>query len=96
MRIRIQDFYDQKFLFVIGLHGRPSHRRSLQPSKENIQPALHNTKILHFFLFLRVIFVLEDPDPDPDPQHCCLLGSAIIILLNLFWLHMAEAEGGEL
>jgi hypothetical protein len=25
-------------------------------------------KILDFFLFLWVIFVLLDPDPDPDPK----------------------------
>jgi len=49
-------------------------------------------KFLRFFQFLWVIFVLLDP----DLQHCSLLGSATIILLNLFWLHMAEAEGGEL
>ncbi len=30
--------------------------------------ALQNMKILHFILFLRVIFALLDPDPDPATQ----------------------------
>ncbi len=48
-----------------SLHkGRPSYMRSLQPSNENIQPALKIMKFLHFFLLLRVTFALLDPDPD--------------------------------
>jgi hypothetical protein len=40
-----------------GLHkGRPSYRRSLQPSKENIQhPSTLKHEISNFFQFLRVI-----------------------------------------
>ncbi len=46
----------------LGLHiGRPSHRRSLQPSKENIQ----HFKTWNFFFILRVIFTPLDPGPDP-------------------------------
>jgi hypothetical protein len=37
-------------------------------------PALQNVKILHFFLFLWVIFSLLDPDP--DPQFECGSGSS--------------------
>jgi hypothetical protein len=45
----------------LGLHkGRPSYRRSLQLSKENIQ---QNMKFLNFFLLFWVIFALLDPDP---------------------------------
>jgi hypothetical protein len=43
---------------------RPSYRRSLQPSKNNIQH--FNVKFLNlveFFLFLWFIFALLDPDP---------------------------------
>jgi hypothetical protein len=54
------------YLLILGLlKGGPSYRRSLQPSKEDIQ----------HFLFLWVLFALLDPDPDPgsnpdpDPQH---------------------------
>ncbi len=55
----------------IGLHdGRPSYRRSLLPSKENIQ-YLKNMKFLHFFLlcwsvlpsWIRIHILTEDPDP---------------------------------
>ncbi len=50
----------------LGLHkGRPRYRRSLQPSKENIQ-YLKTWKFWTFFLFLWVIFALLDPDPDPQ------------------------------
>ncbi len=48
--------------FIQKLHkGRPCYRRSLQPSKENIQPF----KTWNFFtsVFLWVIFALPDPDP---------------------------------
>ncbi len=45
----------------LGLHkGSPSCRRSLQPSKENIQH--FKTKIYNFFLFLWVIFALGSTD----------------------------------
>ncbi len=51
----------------IVLHKeRPSYRRSLQLSKRE-HPALHNMKILNFFLFFWVIFALLGPDPDPQP-----------------------------
>ncbi len=49
----------------LGLHkGRPSYRRSLQLSKENIHHCKH--EIFKFFLLLRVIFALLtwlNPDP---------------------------------
>jgi hypothetical protein len=49
----------------LGLHkGRPSYKRSLQLSKENIQ----HFKTWNFIIFslLRVIFALLDPDPDSE------------------------------
>ncbi len=59
-------------LLILGLHkGRPSYRRSLQPSKENIQYL--KTKKIWTNLFLWVIFALLDPDP--DPQFECGFGS---------------------
>jgi hypothetical protein len=49
----------------LGLHkGRPSFRRSLQPSKENIQH-FKTWNLLTFFIFLWVIFSLLNPDPNP-------------------------------
>jgi hypothetical protein len=60
----------------LGLHkGRLSYRRSLQPSKENIHPALQNVKFLPFFLYLRVIlpsWILIQPtkiNAYPDPKY---------------------------
>ncbi len=61
-------------LFPGLIKGRPSYRRSLQPSKENIQH-FETWKFWTFFLFLWVIFALLDPDPNPltrlnpDPKH---------------------------
>jgi hypothetical protein len=44
---------------TLGLHkGRPSYRRSLHPSKENIW----QVKKLEFSSLLRVIMALLDPD----------------------------------
>ncbi len=68
------NFYFSKIAIYLslGLHkGRPSYRKSLQPSREH--PILKNMKILDFFLFLWVIFALLDPDP--DPQFECWSGS---------------------
>jgi hypothetical protein len=49
----------------LGLHkGRPRYRRSLQPSKENIQ---QNMNILYFFSIFVAYFALLHPDPDPQP-----------------------------
>jgi hypothetical protein len=57
----------------LGLHkGRPSYRRSLQPSKVNIQH-FKRWKFCSFFNFFFVIFPLLDPDP--DPQFVCGSGS---------------------
>jgi hypothetical protein len=70
---KINFFFGSKttIYLSLGLHkGRPSYRRSLQPSKENIQ---HFKKILYFFLFFWVIFALLDPVP--DPQFECGSGS---------------------
>ncbi len=78
--IRIQGFYNQKFKkmysgkksdkFLIKTYNLliprpPSNRKSLQPSKENIQH--FKNEISNFFLLLYVIFFLLDPDPDMDP-----------------------------
>jgi hypothetical protein len=47
----------------LSLHkGRPSYRKSLQPSKENIQH--FKTRSSSKFLFLWAIFALLDPDPE--------------------------------
>ena len=65
------------YLFL-GLHkGRPSYRRSLQPSKENIQ-YLKTWKFWTFFNFcgsflpswirIRIRNLNADPDPDPATQ----------------------------
>ncbi len=71
-------FWSKTAIYLsLGLpKGRPSYRRSLQPSKENIQQ-FKTWKFLYFFLFLWVIFDPLDPDPstqinaDPDPQPWC-------------------------
>jgi hypothetical protein len=71
-------FLDQKLQFTIflGLHkGRPSYRRSLQPSKENIQ-YLKTWKFWTFFYFcgsflsswIRIRNLNAVPDPDPATQ----------------------------
>ncbi len=63
-------FFDQKLLCTVlylsvGPHkGHPNYRRSLHPSKENIQ----HFKPCNFFTLL-VIFALLDTDPDPDEQN---------------------------
>jgi hypothetical protein len=47
----------------LGLHkGRPSFKKSLQPSKRNIQH-FKKLNLLTFFFFLLVIFTLLDSDP---------------------------------
>jgi hypothetical protein len=55
----------------LGLHkGRPSYRRSLQPSKRE-HPALRNMKFLpflNFFLSFLPSWVWIHAVPDPDPQ----------------------------
>ncbi len=71
--IRIQGFKKKIQLTKIAIYlflslhkGRPSYRRSLQPSKENIQH-FKKWNLLTFILFLWVIYVFLDPDL--DPQH---------------------------
>jgi hypothetical protein len=49
------------YMYLSFHKGRLSYRRSLQPSKENIQH--FKTWNFFFFLFLSVIFALLDPDP---------------------------------
>ncbi len=52
------------YRYSLGLHkGCPSYRRSLQPSKENIQ----HFKTWNFLIFSIFAgnFALLDPDPDP-------------------------------
>ncbi len=59
-------FFRSKIVIYLslGLHkGRLSYRRSLQPSKENIQN-FKKIKIYNFFQFLWVMFALLDPGPD--------------------------------
>ncbi len=76
----------------LGLHrGCTSYKRSLQPSKENIQH--FKTWNLYFFLNLWVIFALLDPPTqiNADP---CRSGSTTLVLWwtkitsikNLFYL----------
>ncbi len=68
-------FFDKKIAIYLylGLHkGRPSYRKSLQPSKQNIQH-LKKWNLLTFFLFLWIIFrfwigiLIQIADPDKDP-----------------------------
>jgi hypothetical protein len=56
-------FFSKTTIYLsVGLHkGRPSYKRSLQFSKENIQ----HFKI-NFFLLLWVIFALVDPEPNSE------------------------------
>ncbi len=82
----------------LGFHKeRPSYRRSLHHSKENIQH-FKIRNFLSFFLFLWVIFALLDPDqvpnpdpltwfnpaPDPDSKHWirCIIINRIILLFG--------------
>jgi hypothetical protein len=71
-------FFGSKIEIYLSLclhKGRTSYRRSLQPSKENIQAtALQNMKILYFYLCLWVIFALLNPDSDPHSK--CGSGSS--------------------
>ncbi len=71
------------FLSLDLLKSRPIQRRSLQPSKENIQ----YFKKLNFIFFL-VIFVRLDPDPDtirlrvPYPQNLLYRHRSVTKLSN--------------
>ena len=68
---------DQTTIYLsLGLHkGRPSYRRSLQPSKKNIQD-FKTWKFCTFFYFCGQFFpswsrirnLNADPDPDPATQ----------------------------
>ncbi len=71
------------FLILVLHKRRPSYRRTLQPSKENIQ----HFKTWHFFLFLRVFFALLDPDPDP-----LTLFFSYLFLLRLAPVHMLNDD----
>ncbi len=60
----IKIFFWSKLAIYLSLgiiKERPSYRRSLRPSKENIQPFKWN--FVTFLFFLWVIFALLDPDP---------------------------------
>ncbi len=61
--LNTSNFFDKNFTYSLGLYEGPSsYRRSLQPSKENINDqTLQKITFLNFFLFLWVIFVLLDP-----------------------------------
>ncbi len=61
-----KNYFFSKIVMYLSLgllNGHPSYRRSLQPSKENIQH-FKIWNLFTFFLFLWVIFSLLDPDPD--------------------------------
>jgi hypothetical protein len=60
------------YLYLGLLKGRRSYRKSVQPSKENIQH-LKKWNWLTFFLQMWVIFALLDLDPDPSSD--CESGS---------------------
>jgi hypothetical protein len=67
---KILNFLKTKIAVYLSLcihKGRPSYRRSLQPSKRREHPALQNMKFLNFFLFWWAIFALLCPDPDACP-----------------------------
>ncbi len=76
--IRIQGFDDQKFkkiyswkkVIFFWIKNCPGHRRSLQLSKENIQP-FKTWNFLIFFYFcvssLPSWIQIRVPSPDPDP-----------------------------
>jgi hypothetical protein len=72
-------FFGWKIAIYLSLglqKGCTSYRRSLYPSKENIQ---------HFKTYLWVIFALLDPDPDPATQinaYPCGSGSGSTTLLD--------------
>jgi hypothetical protein len=116
IRIRIQGFEEKKynwnFVFFfwskiaiylsLGLHkGRPSYRRSLQPSKENIQHIKRwNLLFNNCFLFLCAIFALLDPDPDPgtplnpDPIRILNIGGMNVYLEIVRSILRHEGMGG--
>jgi hypothetical protein len=62
------------------LKGRSSHRRSLQPSKENIQQSKLEIFFPFSYFFVVVIFVLLDPDPAEQNQCGSGYGSETLIL----------------
>jgi hypothetical protein len=80
----------------LGLYkGRPSYRRSLQSSKENM-------KFLNFFLFLWVIFALLDQVPhsatqinaDPCGSGSATLSTNVTVLFATYCVQK-EAIGGQ-
>jgi hypothetical protein len=84
-------FFESKTTIYLSLglrKGRPSCKRSLQPSKENIQHC-RTWNFLTFILLLWVIFALLVPDPvlirgsrerNPFYIHVCI------------WCHVATSE----
>jgi hypothetical protein len=61
-------FFGSKIAIYLSLglyKGRPSYRRSLQPSKRTSSNSKHEISLPYF---LWVIFALLDPDPDPATQ----------------------------
>ncbi len=95
--LKLKKIYSWKFFLLfswskiaiylsLGLHkGRPSYRRSLQPSKETFQ-YFKKWKFCTFFYFFGVIFALLDPDPatqiNADPYGS---GSETLELRNHFF-----------
>ncbi len=61
-------FFDKKLQLTLsqGLYkGRPSYKKSRQPSKRTSSTSKHE-KFLNFFQFLWVIFARLDSDPDSE------------------------------
>ncbi len=88
----------------LGLHkGRPSYRRSLQLSKENIQ----HFKTCNFWIFfyfcgsflpswIRIQIRIPNTDPDPltwlnpDPKHCMKGLQQLRTLKRKYWMIMSS------
>jgi hypothetical protein len=61
-------FYQTTIYLSLGLQKEhPSYRKSLPPSKENIQYFKTRNFLIFSTFLLWVIFALLDP----DPKHCC-------------------------
>jgi hypothetical protein len=62
-------FLDRKLQFTyLYLHKGRTLATGEAFSSKREHPTLQNMKILYFFRYLWVIFVLLDPDPDPSTQ----------------------------
>jgi hypothetical protein len=78
---KLKNFTDERFLFWSKIskyriyhEGRPSFRKSLQPSKKE-HPALQNNYFFTFYIFLPTWIrvkptIVTKINADPDQQHC--------------------------